>query len=226
LNKKILYSNRIIKDIIFPKERKKLGQEALTAKLIQGGVLKSSRIIEAFLNVDRADFVPAGHKADAYIDRPLPLAPGATISQPTTVAFMLEILSPSTGEKVLDVGSGSGWTTALIAECVGEKGMVFGTEIIKELVDFGQKNLNQYEYYNAGVTKAEEGALGLPKEAPFDKILVSASGKKLPKELLGQLKNRGVMVIPVGNSVLKVIKTSEEDYDIQEFPGFAFVPLK
>lgn len=185
---------------------------------------------EAFEKVDRADFVLPEYISMAYEDVPLPIGFEATISQPTTVKFMLNWLNPKPGEKILDVGSGSGWTTALLAYAVGGKGKVIGTEIVPELVKFGSENLAKYNFAQATIVQAEK-IIGLPEEALFDKILVSAGAKNVPPELIDQLKVGGIMVIPVGPTpyyqTVKLIKkisknkTTEEDY-----PGFAFVPLK
>lgn len=189
------------------------------------GVLKTPRIIQAFEKVDRADFVLDEHKRIVYADHPFPIGYGGTISQPTTVAFMLELLQPKKGDKILDVGSGSGWTTTLLAEIVGKSGQVFGVEIVPELVKFGQDNLKKYKLPQAQIIQAGK-KLGLSKEAPFDKILVSAAGKELPQELIDQLKPGGTLVIPLKSSVWKITKTKKGKIKKEEFYGFSFVPLK
>ena len=198
--------------------------QALVNYLIRCGVLKTSSIIRAFLKIDRADFVLPEYQDEAYQDYPLPIGYGATISQPYTVAFMLELLQLQKGEKILDLGSGSGWTTALLAEIVGKKGKVFGVEIVPELVGFGKKNLKKYGLQNAKIVKAES-SLGLTKEAPFDKILVSAAAQNLPQELLDQLKAPGRLVMPIGGSLWKIEKDNHSDIQQEEYPGFMFVPL-
>lgn len=172
------------------------------------------------MKIDRKDFVLKEYEDEAYEDYPLPIGFGQTISQPSTVFFMLKLLNPKKGEKILDVGSGSGWTTALIAEAVGEKGKVFGIEKIPELVEFGRNNLSKYDFKNVQIFKAGK-ELGLPKEAPFDKILVSASAKEISQELVNQLKDKGVMVIPVGNDILRIEKGGKTE----KYEGFVFVPL-
>lgn len=192
--------------------------------LQQGGVLKTPTIIEAFSHIDRKDFVPEEFREYAYGDYPLPTAVEQTISQPTTVAFMLELLQPQKGEKVLDIGSGSGWTTALLASCVGNAGKVFGVERVPELVAFGDRNIKKYDFPQATISQAEK-TLGLAKEAPFDKILVSAAARSFPEQLLSQLKEGGVLVIPVQNAVWRVKKLPQNKTEIQKFEGFAFVPL-
>lgn len=187
-------------------------------------VFQSEAVERAFEKVDRANFVTDDYIVEAYEDYPLPIGNGQTISQPTTVAFMLEKLDPKPGNKVLDVGSGSGWTTALLAEMVGEKGEVFGVELVPELVEFGKENLSKHSYKNASIQQAEE-TLGLPEKGPFDRILVSASAAAVPNELLDQLAVGGILVIPVGDSIFRINKKTETQVDEEEFPGFVFVPL-
>ncbi len=193
-------------------------------KLKRSGVLVSPSIIKAFEHIDRADFVTTEYKNFAYDDRPLPIGLGQTISQPTTVVFMLERLQVVEDEKVLDVGSGSGWTTALMAHLASPSGAVFGVERIPSLVKLGQVNLGKYGYEFARILPAGK-VLGLPDEAPFDKILVSAAAQEVPQELVEQLKIGGVMVLPVKSSLYKVVKTGDSGFKHEEFYGFSFVPL-
>jgi len=196
----------------------------LINKLIKDGVLKTPAIIKAFENIDRADFILPKYKDLAYEDEALPILEGQTISQPTTVAFMLELLQPGKGQNILDVGSGSGWTTALLAQIVGFTGKVYGVELKEKLVDFGWKNLKKYNLPWAELKIAEKGNLGYPEKSPYDRILVSASADEYPKELEKQLAEDGKMVIPVQNSIILINKTKSKTY-FQEYPGFVFVPL-
>jgi protein-L-isoaspartate(D-aspartate) O-methyltransferase len=195
----------------------------LVQSLIDSGVLKSKDIIKAFLDIDRIDFVLPKYKDIAYRDIALPIGYDQTVSQPYTVAFMLELLNLKEGHKVLDIGSGSGWSTALLSSIVGREGYVYGVELLQELVDMGRENISKYNLENAEISKATD-KLGIPGEV-FDRILVSASAKKFPKELLDQLKENGVMVIPIQESIYKVIKKKEEVIR-EEYYGFSFVELK
>lgn len=187
-------------------------------------VLNTQNIIDAFRKIDRRDFVTDETLSSAYEDIPLLIGHGQTISQPYTVAFMLELLSPQKGEHILDVGSGSGYTTALLAEIVGKGGSVVGVEIISELVSFGKKNLSKYNFAHVLICQAKK-KLGFLSKAPYDKIIVSASLKEISKELIAQLKTGGVMVVPVGHDILKIEKYSNTDVRIKKYPGFVFVSL-
>jgi len=187
-------------------------------------VLNSSEIKKAFETIDRADFVLKDYKTEAYEDHPLPIGYSQTISQPTTVAFMLELLEAEEGQNILDVGSGSGWTTALLASLVGGKGKVTGIEIIPELAKLGQKNLGKYNFKNAKIFLSD-GRFEKKENAPYDRILVSASANEVPEELINQLKFGGVMIIPVVNTLIKLEKVKDGLIKKEEFPGFAFVPL-
>jgi len=201
--------------------------EKLVNNLVDEGYLKTSRIIDAFRKIDRIDFVPENLKNEAYVNAPLPIGYGQTISQPLTVAFMLELLEPKTGDKILDVGSGSGWQTALLAEITGKNGKVFGVEIVPELKEFGEKNVEKYGFISTGVAKIilGNGSLGLKNEAPFDKIIAGAMATAIPRELLDQLKIGARLVMPQGGSVWLIIKKSQDKFEEHEYPGFAFVPL-
>ncbi len=197
-------------------------------------VLATARLEQAFRTIDRAHFVPKKLREEAYADDALPIGFGATISQPTTVAFMLEKLRVKEGQKVLDIGSGSGWTTALLAHLVGPKGKVTGLEVVPELVALGRKNLAAVSSYiprNVGIRQARRGVVGLPEEAPFDRVLVSAAAQEVPQELLKQLKPNGGLVIPVGaphemQKIVRIHKKRNNALELEEYPGFVFVPLQ
>lgn len=182
------------------------------------------KLIEAFQVINRSSFLREETKDRVDIDAPISIGYGQTNSQPTTVRLMLEWLDPLAGEKILDVGSGSGWTTALLAYLVGSEGEIFAVEKIPELVKFGTDNckrtgIKNARFFTAGAT------LGLSEFAPFDRILVSAVASELPKELLSQLKVGGRLVIPIRHSIHVIDKTTEDNFKSTEHKGFVFVPL-
>lgn len=198
--------------------------QELVEYLIAHHRLTTPHIIAAFRAIDRQDFVPDNQKEWAYQDQALYIGHNATISQPSTVAFMLEKLQPAEGDKILDIGAGSGWTTALLAHIVGPHGRVYGVEIIPSLVTFGNNNLLLHNLPHAHIKQATE-ELGLSTQAPFDKILVSASATEIPDMLLLQLRVGGVLVIPIQKAIWQIRKLSDTQTDIHKYPGFVFVPL-
>lgn len=188
--------------------------------LVDNKYITSENLKEAFLCVDRKYFIPKKHQDKAYDNTPIPIWHEQTISQPLTVAFMLEQLQVKEGMKVLDVGSGSGWTTAILQELVGQQGKVIGVERIPELVEFSQKNLQKVNS-DASIIQATD-ALGYPSQAPYDRILVSAAATKIPSELVNQLADDGLLVIPVNNNILTV---DTKGKIVNKHSGFRFVPL-
>lgn len=200
---------------------------SLVRDLIYEGYLKTDRIIGAFSKIKRVDFVPKELETASQANVALPIGQGQTISQPLTVAFMLEQLTPMPGDKILDIGAGSGWTTALLAQIVGKKGKVIGIERIRELCSFGMNNISKYHLIEGGRAKiiCADGSHGYLNEAPYDRILVSAAADEIPKALKKQLKIGGKLVIPVKNSIWMIERKSEKVFSDEEFPGFAFVPL-
>jgi protein-L-isoaspartate(D-aspartate) O-methyltransferase len=192
----------------------------LIEHLRRTGVLHSPALIESFTAVDRKDFVRPEHLPQAYEDYPLPIGYGQTISQPFTVAFMLELLELRPDDTVLDIGSGSGWTTALIA-VIAKK--VWGVERIPELAAFARANLSKYHFENAAIETATS-QLGIPGRT-FDKILVSASALDLPNTLIEQLNPGGILVIPVRDSIFQIKKQLDKTITENEHYGFVFVPL-
>jgi len=200
---------------------------ALIDSLIQNGWLKTPRITEAFKKIKRIDFLPEDIKDLAELNEALPIGYGQTISQPLVVAFMIEQLEPKQGDKILDIGFGSGWTSALLAEIVGEKGKIIAIEIIPGLMEFGKQNVIKYNFIEKGIAEfiCADGSKGYKKEAPFDKILVSAAAERCFPSWKEQLKIGGRIVTPIGSSIWIFIKKSETEFEEIEHPGFAFVPL-
>lgn len=202
-------------------------KEKLIRELIDEGYLKTPAIIEAFRKIDRADFVSAELKDQAYGNYPLPIGAGQTISQPLTVAFMLELFEPKAGEKILDIGSGSGWQTALLAQIVGDGGKVIAVERIPELKKMTEENVSKYNFAAKGVVTAVEadGSKGYETEAPFDKIIAAAAAGTIPPAWKEQVKIGGKIVAPVKNSVVVLEKTGPDEFIEKEYFGFSFVPL-
>jgi len=156
--------------------------------------ISDARVLEAMLRVPRHEFVSEAHRAQAYEDHPLPIGNGQTISQPYIVARMLESLELDPGDKVLEVGTGSGYVTALLAELAAQ---VFSIERHPALADSARQVLATLGYTNVCIFAAD-GTLGLSAVAPFDAILVSAAAGDMPPALIAQLRDGGRMIIPVG----------------------------
>ena len=205
---------------------------SLINELIQSKYLKTPEIIDAFRIIKREDFLRDQDEGMAEVNAPLSIGHGQTISQPLTVAFMLELLQPKKGDKILDVGSGSGWTVALLAQIIGKKGKIYGMERIEELKKFAENNILKYNIISKGIAEIiqGDGRKGLPEHAPFDKIIVAAAAEEIPKALLKQLKAGGRLVIPVGRQyesqdIVAVDKVGEDEFKEKRYPGFVFVPL-
>lgn len=199
----------------------------LVNDLIRNGYLRSDSVIDAFSHVQRIEFIPDDLVSHAEVNIPLPIGHGQTISQPMVVAFMLELLDAQSGQNILDVGSGSGWTTGLLAHIVGENGKVTAMEKIKELCEFGKKNVEKYGFIKKGIVEfyCESAEKGFPKNSPYDRILVSAAVGEIPAEFKKQLNIGGKMVIPVINDICYVEKTGDDEFQIEKFSGFEFVPF-
>lgn len=201
--------------------------------LIRDGVLDDLKLRGAFLTIDRLDFVPEDSRAQAYLNEALPLGYGATLSQPWTIAFMLNLLEPQTGDHVLDVGSGSGYQTALLAYLVNyedqrRKGKVIGLELVPDLARQSLRNLAKYNFIRHRVVEIHSlnAVHGYPAAAPFDKIISAAAVKNIPQAWKDQLKEGGRIVAPIGNEIVRLTKTGPNQFTEERFPGFAFVPFQ
>lgn len=206
-----------------------MSNKELIENLISKKILITPDIINSFIKTDRAFFVLPQYKEEAYDDKPLPIGYGATISQPTTVAFMLEKLQPKPGDKILEIGTGSGYQTALLANIAGDKGKIYSIEYIPELKKFAEENLKRY----FGNSKNKniflfvgDGKKGLKDYSSFDKIISTASGKEIPKQWKEQLKIGGRIVAPVGTDIVVLDKIGDNEFEEKKYPGFLFVELK
>lgn len=178
----------------------------------------------AFEATPRTQFLPRRERRRAAYDGPLSIGYGQTNSQPRTVEQMLRLLDVRPGQRVLDVGAGSGWTTALLAHLVGPTGEVLGVELVEELAAFGADNVRRANVPWASVRGAEPGVLGLPDLAPYGRILVSAEPLTLPSALVEQLDERGRMVIPVAGTMLRV-QRDPDGITVTQHGAYRFVPL-
>ncbi len=184
----------------------------------------AGRLDAAFDRVRRTDFLPRNQQRFAGDDTALSIGYGQTNSQPSTVRAMLDLLDVEPGHRVLDVGCGSAWTTALLGHLVGPEGEVVGVEIVPELVSWGRANLASYDMPWTSVRQAGEGVLGAPESAPYDRVLVSAEATRLPGELLDQLVGGGLMVVPVEGR-MTVVRRTADGPEVSHEGWYWFVPL-
>lgn len=182
-------------------------------------------VAAAFAATPRCDFLPPEQRRRAGHDGPLDIGHGQTCSQPRTVEAMLRLLDVRRGQQVLDVGSGSGWTTALLAHLVGPDGLVHAVELEPALAQRSAADVAAIGRWWVSVTTAVPGVLGLPDEAPYDRILVSADGGRVPHELVDQLADDGVLVAPVAG-VLTRMRRHGRGLLRSEHGHYRFVPLR
>ena len=207
----------------------------LVESLTKRAFLTKPSVIRAMLKVPRHKFLPKGAIESAYIDSPLSIGIGQTISAPHMNAMMCELLELTEGEKVLEIGTGSGYHAALCAELVAPEhsknpGHVYTIERHKELADKAEESLLNAGYGDIVTVIRGDGTLGYPQEAPFDKILVTASSpKKVPPPLKEQLRNGGILCIPAGSKEwgqdLYIISKKENKFNSKRVTGVRFVPL-
>ena len=205
----------------FTSERQRMVEEQLTPR----GIVDPA-VLGAFKKVPREKFIDPEHQNLAYIDSPLSIGEGQTISQPFTVAMMTQLLELSSTDKVLEVGTGSGYQAAILAEIVKE-GKVFTLERVTSLARKARETIGNLGYENVEVTIGD-GTKGLPNEAPFDAIIVTAAAPEVPQPLIDQLKIGGRLVMPIGGEwhqeMVRLTKT-EEGIERENFGGYRFVPL-
>jgi protein-L-isoaspartate(D-aspartate) O-methyltransferase len=198
-------------------------REKMVENQIKARGVKDPRVLAALLKVERHRFVPEKYLDSAYSDQPLPIGEGQTISQPYIVGLMTELLELKGNENVLEIGTGSGYQAAILAELAKE---VYTIEIIESLASTAEKRLSELGYQNVRL-KAGDGYLGWPEAAPFDAIIVTAAPDHIPKPLIEQLKEGGRMVVPVGThtqELRKIVKKSGRMETIDVIPVL-FVPM-
>jgi protein-L-isoaspartate(D-aspartate) O-methyltransferase len=185
--------------------------------------IRSPAVLSAMLRVPRHRFVPKNHQREAYGDHPLPIGHQQTISQPYIVAYMTQALAPRAGQKVLEIGTGSGYQAAVLAEIVGR---VYSIEIVAPLGERAGKLLDELGYKNI-FTRIGDGYKGWPEVAPFDAVILTAAPPKIPQPLLDQLKVGGVMIAPVGTvhqELVRITKTAT-GFNRERVMGVRFVPM-
>jgi protein-L-isoaspartate(D-aspartate) O-methyltransferase len=202
----------------YKKERREMVDQQIRARGIE-----DNRVLKAMEKVPRHKFVPTPRTHLAYRDYPLPIGQNQTISQPFIVAYMTEVADISKKEKVLEIGTGSGYQAAILGELAKE---VYTIEIIPELAEGASKILNELGYKNIFV-RTGNGYLGIPEQAPFDAIIVTAAPDEIPKALIDQLAVNGRMVIPVGNTnqEMVVIKKTQKGVTEKRTMQVRFVPM-
>jgi len=200
-------------------------RQKMVKKDIESRGVKDKKVLDAMLNVPRHLFVDKTQIDKAYNDHPLPIGEGQTISQPYVVALMTEAVSLKGNERVLEIGTGSGYQAAILAEIAGE---VFTIEIKKGLFEVVRERLKGLGYGNVHV-KHGDGYFGWEERAPFDVIMVTASANHIPPPLLAQLKEGGRLIIPLGSTVffqtLTLVKKEKGSFPIRELGSVAFVPM-
>jgi protein-L-isoaspartate(D-aspartate) O-methyltransferase len=221
--------------IRMPEDRFKTELDNLVRRLRNNGYIKSDEMERAMRAVPRQEFVRPGAKKHAYRDSPLPIGLGQTISAPHMCAIMCEGLALKPGLKVLEIGAGSGYHAALCAELVAPPGVtdpghVFTIEIVEGLIKFARGNLKRTGYDDRVTLINADGGIGLPEQAPFDRILVAAAAPSVPQPLIDQLASGGIMLIPVGSKgffqeLMMVEKDDSGNVTQRRWGGVAFVPL-
>jgi protein-L-isoaspartate(D-aspartate) O-methyltransferase len=200
-----------------------LKKRMVEEQLIPRGI-KNQRVLDAFRKIERHRFIPEDLMTSAYGDFPVPIGEGQTISQPYIVALMTECLDLSGQERVLEIGTGSGYQAAILAELASE---VYTVERFENLKKRAEKVLNELGYANIKI-KVGDGTLGWPEAAPFDRIIITAASPRVPLPLTEQLKESGKLVLPLGESfsqILTVIEKKEGKLESMEVCGCVFVPL-
>jgi len=200
--------------------------EALISTMKNTGFLNDPKVESAFRNTPRHNFVPDSMKNNAYENEPISIMKNQTISQPSVVSRMTEWLDLQEGQKILEIGSGSGWQSAILSNLV-ESGKIFTVERHIKLANFAKENLEKSGIKNVKIIHGD-GRLGLPEESPFDRIIITAACKEVPQKLLDQLSMNGLLIAPIGNEIQSLVvlkKTKDGIKEIKNQKGYVFVPL-
>lgn len=208
---------------MYEKER-----QDLVERLERNGHVTSRPVLDAMMKVPRHEFLPREQWSCAYLDRPLPIGSGQTISAPHMVGYMLDIMELRPGLKVLEIGTGSGYHAGLLAELVTPGGKVITLERVPELGRRARETLERMGYGETVDVVIADGTVGLPPEAPFDRILVTAGGPTVPRPLKEQLADGGILVMPVGGRMyqdLKLIRKDGGGFHERSMGSVVFVPL-
>ncbi len=203
-------------------------RERLVASLLRRGYIVSPQVEKAMRTVPREEFLPMDLRDEAYIDTPLPIGDGQTISAPHMVAIMVEKLDLVPGLDVLEIGAGSGYHAAVVAEAISPGGHVYTMERLPSLAEFAQDNLRRTGYDKTVTVVVGDGSKGLPEHAPYDRIFVACGAPDIPQPLVDQLKVDGEMLIPVGEryyqDLIKVVRR-KDGITKENHGGCVFVPL-
>ena len=201
-------------------------RKELVEKLKREGRIKTDEVKKAFLEVPREEFVPEAMRDYAYVDTPLEIGNGQTISAPHMVAIMCEALDIKKGQKILEIGAGSGYHAAIVSRLVGEEGYVYTVERFSSLAEKAQENLDSVGVKNVTV-EVGDGSEGFSEHAPYERIYVACAAPKTPRPLVDQLNDPGKLMVPVGRLMCKLILIEKKEGRLikKDLGGCAFVPL-
>jgi len=201
-------------------------RKKLVDNLIDKGYLKSKKVIKAFLKIPRENFIPENLKNSAYYDTPLEIGNRQTISAPHMIAIMCEALDFKEGQKVLEIGTGSGYHAAIVSEIIGKKTKIYSIERFSDLAKKAKERIKKIEIKNIEIIVGD-GSLGYKKESPYDIIYLTCAAPNIPKTLIEQLKDSGKLLIPVGKMFCDLILLKKDKGEIikKNLGGCAFVPL-
>jgi protein-L-isoaspartate(D-aspartate) O-methyltransferase len=210
------------------KDAMRADRDSLVDSLLNKGYIVSPTVEEAMRRVPREEFVPPRLRSNAYVDTPLPIGSGQTISAPHMVAIMVEKLALEPGMKVLEVGAGSGYHAAVVAELVAPDGQVFSVERVESLARFAKDNLDRTGYGDIVTVVVGDGSKGLAEHAPYARIFVACGAPEVPSPLTDQLADGGRMLVPVGSRMYQDLLSVERKgsrVTVQNCGGCVFVPL-